>query len=130
MSVVIVTMKDQNRKHAPITSKIKGLFIYKKGKQLNKLYPKEYFWQCWFNEADTNGIEIVAQVKKVSKRKAAHIMAEIAFHHIMGELVAKDMDEMDDTQLAERTRLYLKIRKLARANGWDVSKIFPRPSNK
>ncbi len=97
---------------------------------MHRLFPEEYFWSCWFNKADTNGIEIVAQVKKVSKRKAAHIMAEIAFHHIMGELVAKDMDEMDDAQLAERARLYLKIRKLARANGWDVSKIFPRPSKK
>jgi hypothetical protein len=130
LSAVVVTMESHNRKHDPILRKIKRLFVHNGGKPPHKLYPKEYFWQCWFNEADANGIEIVAIVKKVPKREAAHIMAEIAFHHIMGELVAKDMDEMDDTQLAERARLYLKIRKLARANGWDVSKIFPRPSKK
>ncbi len=49
---------------------------------------------------------------------------------IMGELVAKGVDEMDDAELAERTRFYLVMRKLAKQYGWDVSKIFPRPSKK
>jgi hypothetical protein len=69
---------------------------------------------------------MVAIVKKVSKKEAAHIMAEMSFHHIMGELVGKEMDEMDTEQVAERARLYLRIRKLTRAKGWDVSKIFQR----
>ena len=75
----MVEINKQNRKRAPITKKIKRLLLPEKGRYMHRLSPKEYFWQCWFNEADSKGIEMVAVAKKVSKRKAAHIMAEIAF---------------------------------------------------
>jgi hypothetical protein len=100
--------KDQNRKHAPLTMKIKRLFTGKKGIDPHTLYQEEYYCKLWFNHADTNGIEAVARIKKVTEKGAAHIMAEVAFHHIMGELDAKDMDEMDAAQLAERPGCILK----------------------
>ena len=52
LSVVRLTMKKQTEKGTPLTRKIKLLLPHKKGKQVHKLYPKEYFCQCWFDEPE------------------------------------------------------------------------------
>ncbi len=88
-------MEGKKRKTAPLTSKIKRIFSRRKGVKPHELYPKEYFWRCWFNEADANGIKAVARIKKVTKKEAAHIIFERGFKQIMGELVAQDIDAMD-----------------------------------
>jgi hypothetical protein len=120
-------MKEHNRKLDPLPKKIKRLFIHNGGIQPHKLYPKEYFWQCWFNEADAKGIAMVAYVKKVSKKEAAHIINYWGFKHVMGELVKEYLDQLNSpegqTNLAKHTRFIIELRRMCRENGWDVNQI-------
>src|SRR4030043_2075988 len=98
-------------KQPPITKRIKHLFSPPKGVQPHKLYPKEYFKQYWFNEPDSKGIELVAKIKGMSKKEAAHFIFEQGFKRIMGQLVKEELELMDtpegQAQQAKHTRFYL-----------------------
>jgi len=120
-------MKKPIRKRSSITRKIRAFLPHKKGKQPHKLYPKEYFWRCWFNEQDTICVNSVAHISRVTKKHAAHILNELGFKCFMGQLGAKQIELMNTPEgragLQKRTRYYLELRRLCKQRGWDIKKL-------
>jgi hypothetical protein len=114
-------------KGPPITRKIKRLFLPAKGKQPHKLYPKQYFWQCWFDEPHSNGIRLVAKCEGISKKAAAQQLNEWGLKHFMGLKWKEELDAMNSpegqTKQAKDTRFILELRRICRENGWDVNQI-------
>ena len=112
----------------PLTKRIKHLFVRPKGVQPHKRYPKEYFKQYWFSEPDSNGIKLVARIKVVPKKEAAHIIFVEGFKKIMGQLVKEELGQMDkpeeQTRIAKHTRFYLVLSRICREQGWDIKKLF------
>ncbi len=121
-------MKEHIPKRTPITRKIKRLFVPAKGVQPHKLYPEEYFRRFWFNRPDSNGIKVIARIKEVSQKEAAHIIFVEGFKKIMGQLVKEELDQMDkpeeQTKIAKHTRFYLELSRICREQGWDIKKLF------
>lgn len=122
----------ENNKHTPkrtpFTRKIKRLLLPEKGRYMHKLSPESYFCAYWFNEPDSNGIKVIARIKEVSQKEAAHIIFVEGFKKIMGQLAKEELDQMDkpeeQTEIAKHTRFYLELSRICREQGWDIKKLF------
>ncbi len=118
---------DRSRKHTPLTKKIKGLFVHKKGIDPHKRYPDEYFWKCWFNKPLSIGIKLVAEVERKTKKATAQYLNELGFKYWMALKWQEDMDDPDtQARIAKRARFNLALRRICRQLGWDVTKILPK----
>jgi hypothetical protein len=116
-------MKEQERKHIPVTRKIKRFFVPAKGKQPHKLYPEEYFKQIWLCHADHNLVTAIAGALKITRKEAVNQLIDWGFKYFMRmDLTEKTSDPQSKEELKESIQRKL-ARKLARQRGWHVNKI-------
>ena len=71
---------------------------------------------------------MVAKIKGINKKAAAHLIFELGFKRYMGLKWAEELDAMDNpverNATAVKTRFMLELRRLARQRGWDINKLF------
>jgi hypothetical protein len=114
----------QNRKHTPVTRKIKRVFVSAKGTDMHARYPEEYFKQYWFNHQDTNGITVIAQLEGLTQKDTAHWMADVFFQFYKQHYVDEEMRLQHSTgELQERVRRNLALKRIARERGWSIAKL-------
>ena len=120
----------QNRKHTPITKKIKRIFVPAKGKDMHARYPEEYFKQYWFNHQDSDGIAVIAQLEGLTQKATAHWMADVFFQFYKQHYVDEEMRLQHSTgELQERVRRNLALKRLCRRYGWSVDKLLKLESS-
>ena len=113
-----------NRKHTPITKKIKRVFVPAKGTDMHGRYPEEYFKQFWFNHQDSDGIAVIAQLEGLTQKAVAHWMADVFFQFYMQHYVDEEIRLQQSTgELQERVRRNLELKWICRENGWDFKNI-------
>jgi len=85
---------------------------------MHGLYPKQYFWQCWFNEPDTIGIKLIADYKRIPKKEAAHLVAYWGIKHFLGEMMGDQVNDLNTPEgkieQQERVRYQLEMNRLAK----------------
>jgi hypothetical protein len=104
-----------------------ALFGTKKGVNPDTRYPDAYYGRVFFDKPMFQGIELAAEIERISKKKAARQLIERGFSVYMGEKVK----EAIQTELAARelrqkphlTRFARELRKFAAERGMDVSKF-------
>jgi hypothetical protein len=123
-------MKEQNRKHTPVTKKIKRIFVPAKGKDMHEHYPEEYFKRYWFNHQDSNGIAVIAQLEGLTQKAIAHWMADVFFQFYKQHYVDEEMRLQHSTgELQERVRRNLALKRICRQRGWSVDKLLKLESS-
>jgi hypothetical protein len=114
----------QNRKHTPLTRKIKRVFAAPKGKDMHARYPEEYFKQFWFDHKDSDEIAIIAQVEGMTQKAVAHWMADVFYQFYIQHYVDEEIRLQRSTgELQERVRRNLVLKRIARQRGWSIDKL-------
>ncbi|MCJ7743482.1 MAG: hypothetical protein MUO99_02845 [Dehalococcoidales bacterium] len=70
-----------------------------------------------------DGIEWVALMEKVSKKKAARLLIERGFRSYIVENIKTDMAIMKLERNPKATRFILQLRRFAKQRGMDISKF-------
>jgi hypothetical protein len=113
-----------NRKHTPMTRKIKRVFVPAKGTDMHARYPEEYFKQFWFNHQDSDEIAIIAQVEGKTQKAVAHWMADVFYQFYIQHYVDEEVKLQQSTgELQERVRRNLALKRIARKRGWSIDKL-------
>jgi hypothetical protein len=100
-----------------------ALFGTKKQLSTYKRHPDAYYKHIWFDKRMFDGIELVAKIEKISKKKAARLLIERGFSSYMGEKIKTDMAIMKLERNPKATRFILELRKFAKERGMDISKF-------
>ena len=91
------------------------------------MYPNEYYRQVFFDKPMFDGIELVAKVERVTKKKAARLLMEEGFRsYISNGLHEYIKDDIADNKLRQQrtgTHLIRELRKFAKERGLDISKF-------
>jgi hypothetical protein len=70
-----------------------------------------------------DGIEWVARIERVSKKKAARLLIERGFSSWMGEKIKTELAIRELESKPHLTRFILEFRRFAREHGMDISKF-------
>jgi hypothetical protein len=70
-----------------------------------------------------DGIEWVARIERVSKKKAARLLIERGFSSWLGEKLKEDRAIRKLESEPHLTRFILELRRFAREHGMDISKF-------
>jgi pantoate kinase len=70
-----------------------------------------------------DGIEWVAKIEKVSKKKAARLLIERGFSSWMGEKIKTELAIKELEDKPHLTRFVLQLRRFAKERGMDISKF-------
>ena len=104
-----------------------GLFVTRKRNVTFVNHKEDYFKQYYFNHKLCDGIELVAEIERITKKDAAELLMQAGFSSYMGgkiteyiksEHAAREMD-----QKVQRSRFVFMLRKFARERGMDISKL-------
>jgi hypothetical protein len=119
-------MKSTFKLHS-VTRSLMVLFVTKKGVNPHKRYPDAYYGRVAFDKPMFQGIELVAKIERLSKKKAARLLIERGFSSYMGEKVKEEIDRQrvrrENHQIKSPSRFAVLLRKIARERGMDISKF-------
>jgi hypothetical protein len=86
----------QNMKHTSkvrlLTRTVMVLFITKKPNITFLNHKDEYYRDYYFNEKLSNGIELVAQIERVTKKQAAELLMKAGLSSYMGSMISKQIE--------------------------------------
>jgi pantoate kinase len=100
-----------------------ALFVTKKGVNPHTRYPDAYYGRIAFDKRMFDGIELVAKMERVSKKKAARLLIERGFSSYMGEKLKTEMALRELERKPHLARFVLELRRFARERGMDISKF-------
>ena len=110
-----------------LTRTLRALIGTKKGTNPHKRYPDAYYGRIAFDKTMFQGIELVAKIERLSKKKAARLLIEKGFSSYMGKKLSTYVEDertaRELNQKPEFTRFVLELRKLARERGMDISQL-------
>jgi intein-encoded DNA endonuclease-like protein len=83
-----------------------GYFAPTKIVNAHELYPNEYYKHFYFNKPLCDGIELVAEIEKINKKKASQNLIKRGFSSWMGEKVKNHIDnEKSARELDQKIKL-------------------------
>jgi hypothetical protein len=104
-----------------------GLFVENKPNVTRLNHRNEYYRNYYFDKPLSDGIEIVALIEHVSKKRAAQILMERGFSAFMGDMITlhieNDTAKMEMAEKVKADRFIKAIQSLAKSKGYDLSKI-------
>ena len=115
-------MKTSSRSRS-LTRSLMALFGTKKQLSTYKRHPDAYYKHIWFDKPMFDGIELVAKMERVSKKKAARLLIERGFSSYIGEKIKTDMAMRELERNPKATRFILLLRRFAKQRGMDISKF-------
>jgi hypothetical protein len=110
-----------------ITRLIMGLFATKKGNVTRLNHKDLYFKQYYLPENLCKGVDMIARIEQTSKIRAVAKLVEMGISSYMHQKIALQV-ELDNeararNEKAKRSRFAFILRKIARQNGYDISKF-------
>jgi hypothetical protein len=100
-----------------------ALFGTKKGVNPHTRYPDAYYGRVFFDKRMFEGIEWVARIERLSKKKAARLLIERGFSSYIGEKMKIELAIRELERKPKLTRFVLELRRLAKERGMDISKF-------
>jgi len=104
-----------------------ALLVPKKQVSAHTRYPDAYYKSIYFDKQMFDGIELVAKVERVTKKKAARLLMEEGIRSYAGKNLHEYIkDDIADNKLRQQrtgTRLIRELRKFAKERGIDISKF-------
>ena len=104
-----------------------GLFTTKKANITMQNHRDEYYRNYFFNKSLSEGIAIVANIERCSKKDAAQLLMERGLSSYMGAKITEHVQSAEVAaelnQKAERTRFISVLRRYAKDQGIDISKF-------
>jgi hypothetical protein len=100
-----------------------ALFVTKKGVNPHTRYPDAYYGRIFFDKRMFDGIEWVARIERVSKKKAARLLIERGFSSWMGEKIKTELAIKKLEDNPHLTRFVIELRRFAKQRGMDISKF-------
>ncbi len=92
-----------------------------------KNHKEFYFKHYYFPQNLCEGIDFVAVIERISKKKAAEMIMARGFSAYMGDKVTEEIElnavARERNEEAKRTRFAFILRKVAREHGMDISKF-------
>ena len=126
LRVILTNMKSTLRSRS-LTRSLMALFGTKEGVNPHTRYPDAYYKPIWFDKRMFDGIEWVARIERVSKKKAARLLIEEGFRKYIGnklhEAIQVEIAVDELRRKPKLTRFVLGLRKLARDRGMDISQF-------
>ena len=126
MSVSYKTLGTTLRSRS-LTCSLMALFGTKKQLSVKKRFPDAYYQPIWFDKRMFDGIEWVARIERVSKKKAARLLIERGFRSYIGgklhEAVQVEIAVDELRRKPKATRFVLELRQFAKQRGMDISKF-------
>jgi hypothetical protein len=110
-----------------LTRMIMGIFTTKTPNITRINHKDLYFKNYYFPENLCKGIDIIAQIERTSKIRAASLLMEMGISSYMHQKIALqvqlDNEARERNEKAKRTRFAFILRKIARSQGYDISKF-------
>ena len=106
-----------------LTRSLMGLFVTKKGVNPHILYPESYYRRVYFDKQMFDGIELVAKIERMTKKKAIRSIFERGFSSYMGEKLKTELAVRELERKPRATRFILELRRFAKQRGMDISKF-------
>ena len=106
-----------------LTRSLMALFGTKKQLSTYQRHPDAYYKHIWFDKRMFDGIELVAKMERVSKKKAARLLIERGFSSYMGEKIKTELAISELERKPHLTRFVLELRRFAKERGMDISKF-------
>lgn len=110
-----------------LTRSILGIFVPKKPNVTIKNHQDEYFTTVYIHKNMADGISLVANVEKISKKAAAHLLLTRGFSTYMGEMVGDELHQQrirQEAHLRKTVSWFVQVlRKAAKERGYDISKF-------
>jgi len=110
-----------------LTRSILGIFLPKKPNVTIKNHHDEYFTTVYIQKNMADGIAIVADIERISKKAAAHLLLTRGFSHYMGEMVGEELHRQrirQEAHLRKTVSWFAQVlRKAAKERGYDISKF-------
>jgi hypothetical protein len=100
-----------------------ALFAPKKETNAHKRFPDSYYRQIFFDKRMFEGIDWVAKLERMSKKKAARMLIERGFRSWIAEKIKTEMAIRELERKPHFTRFVLELRRLAKERGMDISKF-------
>jgi hypothetical protein len=104
-----------------------ALFGTNKQLSVKKRFPDAYYQPIWFDKKMFDGIELVAKIERMTKKKAIRSIFERGFSSYIGEKLHEAVKvEIAVDELRRKpkaTRFVRELRKFAAERGMDISKF-------
>ena len=88
---------------------------------------EDYYRDYYFNKRLSEGIEFIAKMERTSNKQAAELLMKAGFSSYMGEKIAQYIKDeraaREHGQKIKMTRFIIALRRYAKAQGMDISKI-------
>jgi hypothetical protein len=110
-----------------LTDSLKTITGGKMALMRNVNYSNEYDGRIVFYEKVCNGVEKVAKIERISKKKAARLLIERGFSNYMGEKIKEQLENDKAARESPRkpypTRFKRELHKHGKERGIDISNI-------
>jgi hypothetical protein len=104
-----------------------GLFGANKPNVTRVNHKDEYYKNYYFNQKLCNGIKIVADIERTSKKQAAELLMKAGLSSYMGAkltvYIKNDQAAREQNQKIKMTRFVMILRRYAREHGMDISRF-------
>ena len=104
-----------------------ALLVPKKQVSAHTRYPDAYYKSIYFDKQMFDGIELVAKVERVTKKKAARLLMEEGIRSYAGKNLHEYIkDDIADNRFRQRraiTPFIRELRRFAKERGIDISKF-------
>ncbi len=110
-----------------VVRSIRNIFRPETHNKTRKLHPDEYYCNFYFTKNVGDGVEFISKIEHSTKKAAANILMERGISVYMGAKVTQSIQRGDlsgePEQKAERTWFRRVMRRRARDQGFDISRI-------
>jgi topoisomerase IA-like protein len=117
-----------NSKVRALTHSIKGLFGTKKANVTMLNRKDEYYRNYFFNKHLSEGIKLVADIERLTKKDAAELLMERGLSSYMGSKITEHtqnkLSAQEQGTEPEKNRFFKKIHALAVKKGIKINDIF------
>jgi len=104
-----------------------ALFVTKKPNVTRLNHKEEYYRDYYFPQNLCTGIELVAKIEQTSKKQAAELLMKAGLSSYMGrkitDYIHSEQIAREQNQKVKMTRFVTVLRRYAKAQGMDISKI-------
>jgi hypothetical protein len=119
-------MKHQSKVRS-LTRSLMGLFVTKKGNITRLNHKDEYYRNYYFHKKLCIGIDLVAEMERITKKEAADLLMRTGLSRYMGnnigEYIKNEQKARALGQKVKMTRFIILLRRYAKSQGMDISKI-------
>jgi hypothetical protein len=119
--------KKHHSKVRSLTRSIMRIFLPKKPNVTINNHHNEYFTTVYIQKNMADGIAMVANIERISKKAAAHLLLTRGFSTYMGEMVGDELHRQrirEEAHLRKTVSWFVQVlRKAAKKRGYDISKF-------